>query len=381
MKRVLIEASPMIDLNKSGVGYYVEGFIKSLSSTQNDSLSLTAYYFNFLGMNKEILPKVNKLRLHRIWLMPGKIISLCRKIGIQPYLEFFIRTKTDIIIFTNYVSLPLFNKKVKKVLIVYDMCFLDYPNYVQNKNLDYLTKFCPPSIKESSAIITISEFTKSRITHYFPDLKIPIIVTPIPPLKQSVSSTILPKRISELGVVSNKYILHIGTIEPRKNIQNLVKAYAMLDKKVRDNYTLVIAGGKGWKDEDIWNDINKYRKDGLRIITPGYVTDNEKRSLYSNATCFVLPSHYEGFGMPILEAMQYNIPSAISDIPVFKEVAGEAALFFNKDSIEDISEKIDQIISNSKVRNKLIREGAIQIKKFNWEDNSKKVINALEAIK
>ena len=381
MKRILIEAGPMIDQNKSGVGHYVEGFIGSLSSAKNNKLILTAYYFNFLGMNKELIPKVNDLELRRIWLMPGKIISLCRKVGIQPYLELFIRTKADVIIFTNYVSLPLLNKKIKKVLIVYDMCFLDHPNYVQNKNLAYLTRFCPPSIQESSAIITISDFTKSRITHYFPNLKIPIIVTPIPPLKQSVSSSILPKRISELGVISNKYILYIGTIEPRKNIQNLVKAYAMLDKKVRDNFSLVIAGGKGWKDEDIWIDINRCRTEGLNIITPGYVTDNEKRSLYSNATCFVLPSHYEGFGMPILEAMQYNIPSALSDIPVFREVAGEAALFFNKDSIKDISEKIDQIISNAKIRDRLIKEGTTQIKKFNWEDNSRKVINALENIK
>lgn len=378
MKKVLIEAGPIIDQNKSGVGHYVEGLMSGLVNAQNNNLTIVGYYFNFMKFNKEKLPNNKNINLHRIWLMPGKLISLCRRFGFQPYLEFFVKTNVDYIIFTNYVSLPLLNKKVKKILVIYDLGFRDYPNYIQDVNLAYLNRFCPPSIKSADLIITISEFTKSRINHYFPGLKAPIIVTAIPPSGKPAKPS--PGSLDVAHIKTGRYIFYIGTIEPRKNIQNLIKAYSLLDKALRDNYSLVIAGGQGWKNEEIWKDINKYKGLGFNIITTGYVDNYEKAYLYKNAACFVLASHYEGFGMPILEAVQHKIPVAVSDLPVFREIIDDAALYFNKDSALDIAQKIKILLTNGRTRQILIKKGQMQLRKYSWEDNVKKIINEIERI-
>jgi len=379
MSRILIEASPMTDQNKSGVGYFVERLISSLATLQNQ-YEIQGYYFNFLKMNKETLPQINGLKLHRIWLIPGKLISLFRRLGFQPYLEFFTKTDAEYLIFTNYVALPLLNKKIKKALIVYDMCFMDHPNYVQQVNLTYLNKFCPRSIKNANLIITNSNFTKSRIEYYFPNLKTPILVTPIPPVKKSIKAKTPSNRLKNLNIHADKYILCVGTVEPRKNIINLIKAYSGLGQNLQNKYSLVLAGGKGWNDEEIWKEIKNYQSKGLKIITTGYITEDEKDYLYRHAACFVLPSHYEGFGMPILEAMQYKIPSAISDIPVFREIAGEGALYFNKEVPDDIGLKINHLLTDSVTRSRLIDKALIQLKDYSWNKNVNNIVSALKEI-
>lgn len=379
-EKIFLEAGPMVNHYKSGVGYYVEGLIRSIAAENRGNFDLSAFYFNFLGLNKQTVNDIKDISFHRIWIVPGKIISLCRKFGFQPFFELFTLTKTDMVFFTNYVALPLLRRKTKIGLIVYDMSFLDAKEYVQEKNLKHLKKFAPKSILTADLIVTISEFTKSRVLHYYPELRAKIIVTHIPPVSTNRKRTPLPSSLKKIGVKKGKYILYVGTIEPRKNIEGLVKAYAQLNPLELKEYSLVLAGGKGWKDSGILEEIDRQQRKGLKIIKTGYITDTERDSLYQNASCVVLASHYEGFGMPIIEAMQYGIPIAISDIAVFRETAGEAAIYFNKDSVEDISEKISRILRDKKLRSKLINNGFEQLKKYSWKENADKVLVAIKTV-
>jgi len=377
MSRILVEASPVVNTRKSGVGYYVEGLIKSLAASNDEVIG---YYFNFLSLNKESLLDVKAIHFRRIWLIPGKVLSLTRRFGVQPPLELFTSTRADYVIFTNYVSLPLINKKIKKILIVYDLSFLDCPQYVQDINLNYLKSFCPPSIRSADLIITISEFTKSRIKHYFPDIKIPIIVTPIPPYKNQPSLSSSKAKTNKWGLKKGHFILYIGTIEPRKNLQNLIKAYRLLDDSIQKEYPLVLAGGKGWKDNEIRNDIEEARREGLTIITPGYISEEEKSYLYQQANCFIMPSYYEGFGMPILEAMSYSLPIAVSDIAVFKEVAGDAVIYFKPNNPKDIKLKIQQLIEDQTLRIKLKTDGLRRLNSYSWQENLNLIIESLKGL-
>jgi len=379
-KNILIDLNPIINQQKSGVGYYVSGLVTSLLQTKSKKITLKGYFFDFTGNTAKDMNKVDGLNYLPIRLIPGKALSMCRKLGFQPFIDILKPTRADTLIFTNYVSLPTIFKHRKVVIIVYDLSFYDSPEYVQSKNLSFLTKFCPPSIRKADLIITISEFTKSRIQHYFPELKTPILITPIPPMAISSPVAKANDRLKALGIIPGKYVLYLGTIEPRKNLQNLMGAYIKLGKDLSASYSLVLAGGRGWKDEQIIQDIKTHQDNGFNIITPGYVTDIEKSYLYQNAACFVLPSHYEGFGMPVLESMQYKIPVATSDIEVFREVAGDAALYFDKDNPEDISIKISNILTNTSVRAQLISKGLKRLERFSWEDNAKKVFGAIEQI-
>jgi glycosyltransferase involved in cell wall biosynthesis len=376
-QKVLFEAGPMLDSQKTGVGYYVSHLATSLQTLYGERLELTGYYFNFLNRRGHKVPSGINLHFYKISLIPGKLISLCRRLGFQPWLEVFIRQKSNAVIFTNYVSLPQLRKR-KTVLVVYDLSFLDVPEFTQSHNLKYLQRFCSPSIRRADTIITISEFTRERLRHHFPALKAEIIVTPIPPIDKPAQKVPLSSSLASKGIRKSRYILYIGTIEPRKNLEALIAAYAQLDPALRSRYSLVLAGGKGWKDEDILAAVAEQQSKGFNVVLTGYVTDEEKNALYDNAACFALPSHYEGFGMPVLEALQHGVPALLSDIPVFHEVAGDAALYFDKDHADDITDKLSSLLNNSALQTSLVQKGEARLQAFSWQENAAKVYQALQ---
>jgi glycosyltransferase involved in cell wall biosynthesis len=374
---VLFDAAPMLDNNKTGIGYYVENIINSLSD-EDDNTPLIGYYFNFLNRRKYPEDSWPALSFRKIIFFPSKLLSLCRRLGFQPSLNMLVGKNYSRVLFTNYIALPV-AKNVHVTLFIYDLSFMDCPEFLQEVNLKVLKKFCPESIRRADTIITISEFTKERILHYFPDIHAKIVVTPIPPVTTRQGKTELNSRLSGLGIKEKKYFFFLGTIEPRKNIAMLVKAYSQLPVDIRSEYSLVLAGGKGWKDNEIFDEIELAKSSGSSIIQPGYISNDEKDALYSNATSFVMPSHYEGFGMPILEAMSYNTPVILSNIPVFKEVAKEAAIYFNKDDSDDITDKLELIVRNSPLRAELVEKGNEVLENFtSWDENAHKIIETLK---
>jgi glycosyltransferase involved in cell wall biosynthesis len=377
---VTFEAGPMADVKKTGVGYYVDSLVTSIASHHPKDIVFTGYYFDFLNHNNKEPQAPANVTWKKIKYIPGKVISACRRLSFQPPLELFIRSRSDVTFFTNFVSLPTM-KKTKVALAIYDLSFLDVPEYTQNVNLAFLRRFSPQSIEKADLIITISEFTRDRIHHYFPDLKANIVVTPVPAPVIKVEHKPLGKTLTDQDITAHRYILYVGTIEPRKNLRNLVKAYTLLPKELQKDYALVLVGGKGWNDEDILADIEAAKGQGLKIIQTGYVSHEEKNALYSNATCFVMPSHYEGFGMPLLEAMQYDQPVLCSDIPVFHEVAKDAALYFDKDDAQSIANTLAKPLKDAALRKKLIAAGNKRLTAFSWESNAKLVFDAFSDLR
>jgi glycosyltransferase involved in cell wall biosynthesis len=378
-KRVLIEASSAVDAGKSGVGYYVLGLLSHIK--KNNKYTFFAYYFNFLSRNTKSLNNISSgLKLIVIKYVPGKIISIFKYINRRAPIELFIKRRFDFILFTNYVALPSLRKTPYGV-IVYDLSFLDCPEYLREKNLKYLTLFSPPSIAEASLVVTISEFTKARLRHHFPNLKAKIVVTHIPPVTQKKTTKVVESTATgALSSIKGKYILYVGTVEPRKNITKLVKAYSMLPKAIKESYSLVIAGGKGWKNEEIYKTMDHFIEQGEKIVHTGYVSETDKERLYKNTSLFVLPSHYEGFGMPILEAMQYDIPLAISDLEVFHEVAGDLAVYFDQNNEKDIAKKILIALEKNKSQAELRSKYKKHLAQYSWSNNIGIVFGAIDNI-
>lgn len=359
---ILFDANPLVNGNKSGVGYYTYNLIESLAKTYPDEIKITAHYFNFLGRkNSARLPTHSNITYVQSKLIPGKVLSLTRKLGFQIPLEFFFRKSGDVAIFTNFVSLPSMTN-TPTFVAVHDLCYEEVPEYVSDKNQAFLHKFVPKSIKKSDKVITISESTKKAIKKFYKTSDKNIIITPIPPTKPVFKS----KEYLEKFKIKNKYILFVSNLEPRKNFINLVKAYEKLPSKTRDSCSLVLVGGKGWKIERQLEYIENLQKRGVDIVLTGYVSDDERASLYTNASLFVMPSHYEGFGMPILEAMSYSLPTVISDIPVFHEVAGANSTYFDKDDPNDMAKKINKLLTDEKLSSDLSKKGLAHVKSYNW---------------
>jgi glycosyltransferase involved in cell wall biosynthesis len=170
------------------------------------------------------------------------------------------------------------------------------------------------------------------------------------------------------------YILFVGTLEPRKNITRLLHAYAM--SKARAGLKLVIAGKTGWLYEEVFETVARLNL-RERVIFTGFVDDDDLPSIYSMARVFVFPSLYEGFGLPVLEAMACGVPVITSDVSSMVEVAGEAAVLVDPFNVESLAVNIDEVALNDATHDGLCRASAAQAEKFTWEKTARHTLAVL----
>lgn len=360
--KVIFDAGPLVNGQKAGVGYYTYQLIEALATNYPDEIELTGHYFNFLGRRNPRLLNLPNISYKTSVLLPGKVLSALRRFGLQLPFELLIKSKGDIALFPNYVSLPTL-LPIKKVIVIHDLCFEDFPQYLQAPNQSFLKRFVPHSVAKAAFVVTISESTKKAIQKHYHISSDSILITPIPPAEPQKKRVEQPKNLN----LPSKYILFMSTLEPRKNYINLVRAYPLLPERLRKEYGLVLAGGYGWQTENSAKEIKQLQDSGNKIIITGYVSEEARTYLYQNASLLAMPSHYEGFGMPILEAMSYGVPAAVSNIAVFHEVAGNAAVYFDKDDPAAIAKCIEKILESKNAQSELIKNGRAQLKKYDWD--------------
>ncbi len=376
--KIFFDANPLT-INKTGVGYYTYGMVSSLSEVGGKDIELVGHYFNFLGRKKSLhLPKADNIRYVQTKVFPGKLLSVCRRFGFQLPLEWITKERGDMFLFTNFVSLPSIFK-TKKIAVMHDVGFIDHPEFVAVKNLNFLNRWVPRTVKSSDLIVTISKFSAERLkqTYGLDDNR--LFITPIPPLKDQSSNT--PSSLNRFKIPTNKYVLFIGTLEPRKNLVTLLEAYERLDNTFKNRFSLVLAGGTGWKDEVIKQKIEDMQASGNNVVTTGYVSDKEKSALYKGASFCVQPSIYEGFGMPILEAMSYGKAVVCSDIEVFREVAGNAARYFSPINVTDLKNTLESLINNPGLVQDMGVNGKKRVEQYpNWEVVSSNLLERLRGL-
>ncbi len=285
------------------------------------------------------------------------------------------REKLDVF-FSPTHYLPLFTS-IPSVISILDVSYLYYPRLFKKRDLYQLKLWGGYSIRRAKKIITISNSSKNDIIKMYkinPD-KITVIYPGIKELKTENIKFKTMDDIKEKFAVSSPYILFVGTLQPRKNIVRLVEAFSKLQKDLQ----LVIVGKKGWQFEEILDSPQRYGvKERVKFLDS--VSDEDLPSLYKNAICFCLPSLYEGFGLPILEAMQYGCPVAASNVSSLPEAGGDAALYFDPENADDIKKNLELIIQNSELRDKMIKKGYEQVKKFSWEKTASKTLSVLEEL-
>ncbi len=363
--KVLFDAGPLVNGNKSGVGRTTEGLIASLASTYPNEIELVGHYFDFLGRKKVTdLPTAPNIRYRRTVLIPGRVFNMLRRLGVWIPFELLVKERGDFHLFPGFIGWPsLFG--TPNAPFVHDITYIDFPQYVNGPARFDLKTIMPRTIRRASFIITNSESSKRGMTREYHLNDKPILVEPIPP----VNALTLPpaearSRVKRLGI-KEPFILFLGNIEPRKNLIGLLRAYELLNRKQRSPYSLVLAGGKGWHDDEILGKMAELQAAGLPVHQTGYVSDEDRAALFSEALLFAMPSHYEGFGMQLLEAMTYHTPLLVSDIAVHHEVAQTAALYC-KTAPEDIAAKIKQLAGDNALQKKLVAAGDKRLKHYSW---------------
>lgn len=306
-----------------------------------------------------------------------KPVKFWTRIVIPAYYA-FAKNKPDVILSpTHYI--PSFIK-AKRVSIIFDLSFLRFPEMFKKGDLYKLTNWTKYSAKQSSHIITISQSSKKDILKFYevPESKITVsypgynneVFKPVKDIKVIDS-------LKEKYKISGDYIIYIGTIQPRKNLIKLIRALKQID-----NCKLVIAGkikglGKqGWMNEEILAEPGRLGIED-KVIFTDFVPTEELPILISGAKAFVLPSLWEGFGIPVVEAMACGTPVIVSNVSSLPEVAGDAGILVDPKSETQIEQAIRLLISDKKIHDKLSKKSLVQAGKFSWEEMAKKVQKVL----
>ncbi len=284
----------------------------------------------------------------------------------------------DMVHFPDYATPILY--KGKKIATIHDMAmFTMKDKYTKGQ---VLTKrfFMDRTIKTSDKLICISEFTAKELKKYYPnvdDKKIEVIYNGFD--YEEVDLTEEQKQVTlQKFNINSKYLLYVGTIAPHKNIDRLIEAFKIIKEKGYE-HQLVIAGKKGWMYDEVFEKVTEL---GLKdfVIFTDYISDEELEVLYQEADVFTFPSLYEGFGFPPIEAMARKVPVISSGEGALLEVVGNAALICNPYDVNDISNKIEQVIKNDELRLDLISKGINRYKYFSWEKTCKQTYEVYQSV-
>lgn len=372
--KIRIELGSLTAQSQSGVANYTRLLAEALD--QHSDTAILGSYFNFLG--RHITPRVSlKHPLEKSIIMPLRVYTKLQSYNLALPFDLF-SPHVEATIFPNFATWPTIKSGLRGTTI-HDLTYLYYPELVETKNLEHLRRVVPRSIKQADFIITVSEAVKAELVKEFNLSPDKCIVTHIPPdpsyFKKNTNDV-----HTKYKIPTKKYIYFIGNLEPRKNLPVLIEAYRRLPSEIKDEYSLVLGGGNGWKTEKSRASIQAAQEAGENVIHIGFVDTKDTGALYQNASLFVMPSLYEGFGMPILEAFASKIPVVASDIPVLREVAGDGALYAAADRPEEFTEAICTVLTSPEQRNKLVSNGSKQLRTFSWEKNAQTIIDKVNSL-
>lgn len=284
----------------------------------------------------------------------------------------------DIFFGTNFRG--VFKKTLRNVITIHDMAHEYYPEAMSKRIYIYLKRL-QQSAEKADLIIADSENTKKDILKFLgvSEKKVKVIYPGVDTIFRPINDTDVLDSVKKKYNLYERFILYLGAIQPRKNITTLIRAYNMLCKEHNFKHRLVIAGGVGWKNKDIRYLVEEL---GLqdKIIFTRYVPENDLPVIYNLADVFVFPSLYEGFGLPVLEAMACGTPVVTSNVSSLPEVAGDAVLLINPHSVEELADSIKRIISDEDLRKRNIAKGLEQAKLFTWEKCARETLEAFSQV-
>ncbi len=257
--------------------------------------------------------------------------------------------------------------KVPQCLVVHDLGFLHYPEFYKRSHQLYLKKYSPQFIKKAKSVLTVSQFSKDDIIKQYQTNEAKISV-----VYNGVKEVFKPLTFDEQMAVKEKYtggtefFLYVGAIHPRKNLVNLLKAFSIFKRRLKSSMKLVLAGRLAWKNEVFITLLQtyKYKED---VVLTGYIAEEDLAQLMGAAYALVYPSLLEGFGVPVVEAMQCGVPVLTSKDSAMQEISEGSALCFDPANIDDIADKLMLIYKDENGRKALIEMGLATAKKYSWQ--------------
>lgn len=381
LRKLSFDAQLLLKPCLTGIGRYAENILKNLEQKKY-VLELNVFVGKrekpFLSILEEYKKQGYKVR--KSFAFSGVVYKVITSIFPLPYYMFFGRD-SDVTVFFNYIIPP--GVKGKKIVFIHDMAYKVYPETLRTRTKIWLNLKIQHSIRRADKVITISEFSKREIVKYLkihPD-DIEVIYAGVDFNVYHPNYAIKKiERIKQKYQIREDYFMYLGTLEPRKNIVGLVKAYGKLKKRLFGKQPkLVLAGKKGWlyKEIYVWIERLQLKED---IIFVGYITEEESALLMNGAIAFVFPSFYEGFGLPPLEAMACGTPVIASKAASIPEVVKDAGLLIDPASEEELCDAMLTLVQGNELVKSLRERGIQRAKSFTWENSSKCLRKVMESM-
>ncbi len=366
MSKIAIDYTPAYEQG-GGIGRYVRELVAALSLQDTE----TAYRLFVAGASLNQLPA--PIGSNFAWCPTRITPKWFARIWQRAHLPLPVETFTGSVNLyhaTDFV-LPPTRAKTRTLLTVHDLSFVRVPEAASPNLKTYLDVVVPRSVHRADCVLADSQATKDDLIDLYqvsPE-KIIVLLSGVDARFKPISGDTLTHVRKKYGLGDAQYVLSVGTVQPRKNYVRLIQAISQLRAQGHDLH-LVIAGGRGWLEDPIYAAVASQKMEAY-VHLIGFADEADLPALYSAAACFAFPSLYEGFGLPILEAMGCGTPVVTSDKSSLPEVAGDAALIIDPYQVDDLADAIRQLVNDSTLRQTLIGKGHQRAKTFTWEKSAR----------
>ena len=371
--RVVLDAGPAVH-QRAGLARYAERLASALWQHFRDALDLTLVYNSHSGRRLPAsLGSIPALTLplgqHR-WRLGALTCQLLRVSLVEGRLP-----AGDVYHATEHL-LPWMARP--SVMTVHDLIFERYPQHHTRANRAFLRVAMPLFVRRADAIIAVSQHTRRDLLEVYatPPQKVYVVEEGIDERFRPAGEADI-RRVKERYSIRRPYLLMVGTLEPRKNHALAFRALARL-KAEGWPHCLVAVGGGGWLFDAVQRQVESLQLSD-DVIFAGHVADADLPALYSGADCFLMPSLYEGFGIPVLEAMACGAPVVCSKVSSLPEVAGEAARFIEPLTAEGLADAVRQVLSNPKMADKMLSDGMRQAGRYRWQRAADETVQVYRA--
>ena len=352
-----------------GIGRYVRELVAALAGVDQQ----TPYRLFVAGAHSAALPPppAHNFTWRSTSLTPRWLTRIWHRLQLPLSVEIF--TGPVALYHATDFVLPPIRKQTKTLLTVHDLSFVRVPETASPRLKAYLDTVVPLSAQRADHILADSEATRQDLIDLYglPPEKITVLLSGVDErFKPADTDTILQVR-HKYRISDVDFLLSVGTVQPRKNYARLIQALAVLRERGHDLH-LVVVGGKGWLQDPIYEAVHKLSLQPYAHFV-GFADDADLPALYSAACCFAFPSLYEGFGLPVLEAMACGTPVVTSSVSSLPEVAGDAALLADPLNVSSIADTVERVLTDNNLRDNLVRAGMARAAEFTWERAARKL--------